>query len=280
MCTRTNTALCEHVSGQSHTIRRHTLGVFIVRLLEVLDDTLLADELLNLALGLDVEGVLVEQGNLVLALTLGVLGGLLPHGEGFSPAAGVVDGGGELGVPLAQLGLGLGVHKELLSHALGVGLANARRVGRTLGLLHGRPVLADEHRQHLAIAYARGLEGLSLDDDGLAVEVDALGGGGQAGLSLNEALEVLDGAGRGQLEGQQLVVGLGARGGDGYGDAGPLGAEVSRGCLKGLHSYGWAVKRGDSHGSFGRPGGSVLASGCTCCSKQARECGTVCRRRG
>lgn len=120
-----------------------TFGTFVVRLLQVLDDTLLADELLNLALSFDVEGILVQQGNLVLALPLGVLGRLLIC---LSPAVGVVDGGGELGILLAQRILGLGVHQELLSHALWVGLANARAVGHALGLLLDRlAVLADEH---------------------------------------------------------------------------------------------------------------------------------------
>lgn len=134
---------------------RHTFRVLVVCLFQVLDDTLLTDEFLNLALSLDVERVLVEQGDLVLALPLGILGRLLPHGECFSPAVGVVDSGRELRVALTQLGLGLGVHKELLSHALRVGLANARGIGHALGLLlHSRPVLANEHRKHLAIPYA------------------------------------------------------------------------------------------------------------------------------
>jgi hypothetical protein len=55
-------------------VTKLTFGVLVVGLLEVLDDTLLADELLDLALGFDVEGVFVEQGDLVLALALGVLG--------------------------------------------------------------------------------------------------------------------------------------------------------------------------------------------------------------
>jgi hypothetical protein len=55
-------------------VRKLTFGVLVVGLLEVLDDALLADELLDLALGFDVEGVFVEQGDLVLALALGVLG--------------------------------------------------------------------------------------------------------------------------------------------------------------------------------------------------------------
>jgi hypothetical protein len=51
----------------------------------------------------------------------------LAHGKRLSPAVGVVDGGGQVGVALAQLGLGLGVHKELLSHTLWVGLSHGRR---------------------------------------------------------------------------------------------------------------------------------------------------------
>jgi hypothetical protein len=134
-----------------------TFWVLIVGLFKILNDTLLTNKLLNLALGLDVERVLVEQGNLVLALALGVLGGSLPHGECLSPAIGVVDGGGKFGITLAELRLGLGVHKELLSHALWIGLANAGWVSGALGLLHRLPVLANEYSQHLAIPYAGGL---------------------------------------------------------------------------------------------------------------------------
>jgi hypothetical protein len=54
-------------------IERLTFWVLVICLLEVLDDTFLADKLFNLALSLDVEGVLVEKRDLVLTLTLGVL---------------------------------------------------------------------------------------------------------------------------------------------------------------------------------------------------------------
>jgi hypothetical protein len=155
---------------------RLTLWVLVVSLLQVLDDTLLADKLFNLALCFDVEGILIEQGDLVLALALGILSRLLPHSECLSPAVGVVNGGEELRVALPQLALGLGVHKELLSHALWVGLAHARGVVGALGLLllHRLPVLADEHGQHLAILDTGTLQGLCLLGDRLAVEVDAL----------------------------------------------------------------------------------------------------------
>jgi hypothetical protein len=71
--------------------------------LQVLDYTVLADDILNLALGLHIERVFVEQGNLVLALALRLLSLPLPHGVRISPAGRVVDGGGELGVALAKL---------------------------------------------------------------------------------------------------------------------------------------------------------------------------------
>jgi hypothetical protein len=86
-----------------------TLWVLIVSLFEVLDDAVLANELLYLLLGVDVEGVLVEQGNLVVALALGVVLLALAHGKGVSPRVGVAEGGGELGVAGAQVMLGLGV---------------------------------------------------------------------------------------------------------------------------------------------------------------------------
>lgn len=43
-------------------------------MLQVLHDALLADDLLDLLLVLGVEGVFVQQGQLVAALTLGLLG--------------------------------------------------------------------------------------------------------------------------------------------------------------------------------------------------------------
>jgi hypothetical protein len=60
----------------------------------------------------------------------------------------------------------------------------------------------------------------------LAVEVDALRRSRQARLGLDEALEVLEGARRRQLQRQQLSVRRRARGGDGYGDAGPVVVDV------------------------------------------------------
>jgi hypothetical protein len=66
-------------------------------MLEVLNDTVLADDFLNLLLGLDVEGVLVQQGNLLLALAIGLLLLATPHLKGLSPAGRVVDGGEQLG---------------------------------------------------------------------------------------------------------------------------------------------------------------------------------------
>lgn len=70
-------------------------------MVQILDDAVLADDLLNLALGLDVEGVVVEQVDLLLAFSLGLLFAALLHGEDLSPADGVVEGGEEFGFPLA-----------------------------------------------------------------------------------------------------------------------------------------------------------------------------------
>jgi hypothetical protein len=58
----------------------------------------LTDELLNLPLGIDVERVVVEQGDLVATLALGLLLLTLPHGECFSPGVGVVDSSSEFGI--------------------------------------------------------------------------------------------------------------------------------------------------------------------------------------
>jgi len=59
-----------------------------------------------------------------------------------------VDGGGEFRIALTQVVLGLGVHEDLLPHALWV-----RRLGNA-GLGTGPlPLLTDEDGQHLAVAY-------------------------------------------------------------------------------------------------------------------------------
>lgn len=109
-----------------------------------------------------------------MALTFGFLGLALSHHEGFSPTNGVMQSSSKLSVALAKIVLGLGIHKELLSHTLWVwacawsdGLPVCRGS-------RGRWVAADEDGQHLAIPDARILERLCLVGDGLAVEVDAL----------------------------------------------------------------------------------------------------------
>ncbi|KAH7062961.1 hypothetical protein BKA63DRAFT_189760 [Paraphoma chrysanthemicola] len=151
----------EHVHANEDCLRKHviisagqklfwhTFWILVVRLFEILDDTVLANKLFDLALCLDVEGVLVEQGDLVLALALGVLGLSLPHDERFSPAVGVVDSSCELGIAGAEVGLGGGVCKELLSHALWIRIPHTS--ARRGAVLHRRPVLADEHGQHLTV---------------------------------------------------------------------------------------------------------------------------------
>jgi hypothetical protein len=82
-------------------------------MLQVLDDAVLADNLLNLALSVDVEGVFVEKGDLILALALSILFLALLHGKSFSPAGGVVEGGDELGLTLPELFLGCGVTQDV-----------------------------------------------------------------------------------------------------------------------------------------------------------------------
>lgn len=80
---------------------RHTLWVLVVRLLEVLDHAVLTNQLLDLALRLDVERILIEESNLVLALALGILYLLLPHREDLPPAASVICSVGKLRVACA-----------------------------------------------------------------------------------------------------------------------------------------------------------------------------------
>jgi hypothetical protein len=148
-----------------------TLGILIVCLLQVLHDTVLADNVLDLALGLDIEGVLVEQGDLVLALALRLFGLTLPHGVCISPAGGVVDGGGEFGVALAQFIHLLRVVEHQLSHALWIGLLGPAWLLRVPVRSRGG---AHHHGHHLAIPYAGILQCLSVGRYRLAVQVQAL----------------------------------------------------------------------------------------------------------
>lgn len=231
--------------------------------MQVLNHAVLADQVLNPALGLDVERVLVQQLDLVLALSLRVLGLALPHGKSFSPARGVVDGGAELGVAATQVVLGVWVHKELLSHTLWIRLrwhagCSARGGGA------GGGVSPDHDGQHLAIPYSSGLERECLVGDGLAIEVDALGGGGEARVGLDEGLEVPDGAVGRQLDGQQLVVDVGVGRGDGDGDARPGRLAVGEGagvaqCGRGQLT--WPVGAGGGALGYRRSWGSMQQEG-------------------
>ena len=82
-------------------------------MLQVLDDAVLTNDLLDLPLGVDVEGIFVEQGDLILALAFRVSFLVLLHCEGFSPTGGVVESGDELGLLLPQLFLGCGVAQDV-----------------------------------------------------------------------------------------------------------------------------------------------------------------------
>jgi hypothetical protein len=137
---------------QVWAVERLTFWVLVVGLLQVLDDAVLADELLDLALGFDVEGVLVEQGNLVMSLALSVLCLLLPHSKCLSPAVGVVGSSSEFGVAALKVSKALGLTQELLSHTLWVWLLR-RRVRRVTS--RWLPLLTDQDGQHLAILDAR-----------------------------------------------------------------------------------------------------------------------------
>ena len=94
---------------------QHTLGVLIVRLLQVLHNAILTNELLNLPLCVDVEGIFVELLNLLAALTLSCLLLFLPGDESLSPCIGIHDCGGEFGILRAQAGYLTRVAQELLS---------------------------------------------------------------------------------------------------------------------------------------------------------------------
>ena len=86
------------VQGITH--KDPTFWVVFVGMLQIFDDAVLANDLLDLPLGFDVEGVFVEQGDLILALAFCVPLLVLLHGECFSPTGGVVEGGDELGLLL------------------------------------------------------------------------------------------------------------------------------------------------------------------------------------
>jgi hypothetical protein len=90
-----------------------TFWVVLISMLQVFDDAVLADDLLDLPLGVDVEGVFVEQGDLILALAFGIPFLVLLHCECFSPTGGVVEGGDELRLLLPELFLGCGVAQDV-----------------------------------------------------------------------------------------------------------------------------------------------------------------------
>lgn len=205
---------------------KHTFRVLVVGLFQVLHHTILTNQVLNLPLSFDIEGVFVQQSNLVLTFALGFLCLALPHGECVSPAGGVGEGGSEVWVAAAEVVLGVWIHKELLSHTFWIRLRWQARCSARGPTARWR-VSPDHDGEHLAIPYSSILERLCVVGDGLAVEVEALGGGGQGGVGLDEALEVLDGAAGRDLEGQQVLVGLGAGRGDGYGDARPGGGGLA-----------------------------------------------------
>jgi hypothetical protein len=122
--------------------------------------------------------------------------------------------------------LRLGVAQDVLSYGLGVWCSLGRSATRRIWLgpaWRGRVgTAADEHSEHLAVVDAGLLERLGGGRQRAAVEEEVLRVGGEAGLGLDEALEVLHGEARGQVEGQQVGVGRFAVPADGYGDAGPI----------------------------------------------------------
>lgn len=231
MWTRTKTVSVSTCQGVSREIYILTFGVVFVRMLEVLDDTVLADDLLDLALGLDVERVLIQQGNLVLALALIILLLALHRVESFSPTVGVVEGGEEFRLALSKLFLCGRVAQEVLSYIFWIGLSSLPPpwVYRLSHCIRRVPSTPDEHSKHFSILDSGPFERLCLVGEGLAVEVEALVGGGEAGLGLDEALEILDGEPRGQVESQQFLIRGLIRRVDGYCDAWPIWVEVSRG---------------------------------------------------
>jgi hypothetical protein len=218
------------------TWRGHTFGVFFNGLLQVLHDAVVADDLLDLALGVDVEGIFVEQGDLVLALTLGALLHTLHLLPLLSPAGRVVECVKQLRALLTQRCLGGGVVQDSQSHSLWVDCSRTATVTRTRAGWSGAshfplplrpgPAPPDEHSQHLAILDTRVRQCLCLGAQRAAVEEEVLRVGGEGGVGFDERLEVLDGEVGRHVERQQVLVGGLVGRVDGYGDAWPVGAMV------------------------------------------------------
>lgn len=195
-----------------------TFGVHIVRSVEVLQHTVLANDLFNLALGIDVEGVLVQQLDLTLLLAACLLLVALHLGEGSSPLDRVVDEGSKVGpLPgkLFQVGRAA---QELLSHilwvqgwhaALGLGLAGLTRTRLWLAT----SMLADMHSHHFVIPDAGLLQCLTVIAQRHPVVEQNLGLGGAVWiLGFDEGLEVSQGQVGGQIEGDERLVRLAGRG--------------------------------------------------------------------
>ena len=70
MVTRPKTVLCQYVVQDTRPCDRLTFRVVLVRMLQVLHYTILTDDLLDLALCVDIERVFVQQPHLILSLAL------------------------------------------------------------------------------------------------------------------------------------------------------------------------------------------------------------------
>jgi hypothetical protein len=87
--------------------------------------------------------------------------------------------------------------------------------------LRGVSTPSDQYGQHLAILDPGILQRLCLDAQRAAVEEEVLRTGGEVGLGLDKALEILHGEPRRQVQGEQVVLRGLILGVDGYGDAWP-----------------------------------------------------------
>lgn len=192
--------------------------------LQILLHTLLPDHLRNASLGLDIEGVRIQIGNVLLPPGLLLPLALLHHLEGLCEPLWALDHTGQLW-PLANgLLTQLRVPQELETDGLRVwvprGATTLRRslLTRWLWPGSGRPAgIPHMEGEHLAVADLQLLHRLGVVGQQLAIVVEVLGGLGYLGLRLDGFLERAHSGVCGDLEGEE--VGIYVRGcGDGEGD--------------------------------------------------------------
>lgn len=212
---------CAHVSVQDWVIWglrfALTFRIHIVCRVEILKHAVLANDLFNLSLGIDVEGVFVQQLDLALLLASGLLLITLHLGEGGSPLHRVVDERSKVGSLPRELFQVRRAAQELLSHILWIQGWHSTGLSGLAGLTRTRlwlaaPMLPDVHSHHLVIPDAGLLQCLTVVAQRHSVVEQYLGvGGAVCVLGLDESLEVSQGQVGGQIEGDERLVRLAGR---------------------------------------------------------------------